>query len=169
MACLTSGRIRDCAGAISGGVQNMYLTDTQDIDTVTVGIGGDVTGITMLAAAVFYKYDYAPDTASFTEELTNENCSTLVTQQFTMNWRGRSQTDRDQIMEFANCCCGMTAIHTENTGIAWIWGWKETEEIQLLTSSGTSGVLKSDANEEVIVFQATATEKARTFTGVIPV
>lgn len=169
MACLTSGRTRDCASAISGGVNELYLTDTQDIDVVTEGVNGEVTGITMLLAAVFYKYEFAPDTASFTEELTNENCSTLVVQQFTMNWRGRSQTDRNSIMEFADCCCGMTAIHTENTGTQWIWGYDPTEEIQLLSASGTSGVVKSDANEEVIILQATATKKARTFTGVVPV
>jgi hypothetical protein len=169
MACLTSGRVKNCAAAISGGNKFLYLTDTQDIDVVTVGVNEEVTGVTMLLAAVFFKYEFAADTASFTEELTNENCATLVTQQFVMNWRGRNQDDRNQIMEFADCCCGMTAIHCENTGTSWIWGYDETEEIQLLSSSGTTGLLKSDANEEVITLQATATKKARTYTGVIPV
>lgn len=169
MACLTSGRTKQCASAISGGNKFLYLADLQDIDVVTIGLNGEVTGITMLAAAIFYKYEFATDTAQFTEELTNENCSTLVVQQFVMNWRGRNQSDRNQIMEFADCCCGMVAIHCENTGTSWAWGFDDTEEIQLLSSSGTTGLLKSDSNEEVITLQATATKKARTFTGVIPV
>ena len=131
MACLTSGRTRDCATAISGGLNKVYITDTQDIDTVTIGVNGEATGVTMLLTAVFYEYQFAPDTAFFTEELTNENCSTLVTQQLSMNWRGRNQDDRNLIMEFANCCCGMTVIHTENTGVSWIWGYTATEEAQL--------------------------------------
>jgi len=90
MACLTSGRTKQCASAISGGNKFLYLADLQDIDVVTIGVNGEVTGITMLAAAVFYKYEFATDTANFTEELTNENCSTLVVQQFVMNWRGRN-------------------------------------------------------------------------------
>lgn len=169
MACLTSGRTRNCATKISGGLSQVHIADKQDIDVVTVGVGGEVSGVTMVGVAVFYKYEFAPDTANFTEAVTNENCSTLATQTLTMNWRGRNQTDRNLIMEFADCCCGMVVIHTENTGVSWIWGYSDNEEAFLLSDDGSSGTLKSDPNEEVLVIQATATEKARTFTGVIPV
>ena len=164
MACLTNGRTRSCTTKISGGSNFLYLADWQDLASVTVGAGGDVTGITMVGPAVFYKYEFAPESAQFTEELTNENCATSVTQQYVMNWRGRNQNDRNQIMEFADCCCGMVAIHGENTGLAWIWGTSETEEVFLLTASGASGLAKADANQEIITLQAIATEKARVFT-----
>jgi hypothetical protein len=139
----------------------LYLVDYEDVDSVTIGVNGEATGIVMNpVSAVFFKFQFAPDTAVFTEELTNENCATQVIQQFTMNWRGRNQTDRNSIMELASCCCGMVAIHGENTGVSWIWGYNETEEVFLLSDSGTSGTVKSDANEEILVLQATATAKA---------
>lgn len=162
--CVTAGRTRNCASAISGGSNFLYIVDKQDVTTVTVGAGGDVTGITMGVGLVFYKFQFAPDTAVFAEALTNENCATQVVQTYTMNWRGRNQSDRNSIMELADCCCGMVAIHGENTGLAWLWGFDETEEAFLFSNDGTSGTVKSDPNEEVIVLQATATKKARVFT-----
>jgi hypothetical protein len=162
--CVTAGRTRNCATAISGGSNFLYLTDKEDVSTVTVGVNDEITGITMVALTVFYKFQFAPDTASFVEAMTNENCATQVTQTYTMNWRGRNQTDRNSITELANCCCGMVAIHGENTGVSWLWGFDETEEVFLFSNDGTSGVAKSDPNEEIIVLQAISTKKAREFT-----
>lgn len=162
--CVTGGRTRNCAASISGGSNFLYLTDKEDVATVTVGAGGDVTGITMVSTLVFYKFQFAPDTAVFTEALTNENCATQVTQTYVMNWRGRNQDDRNSIMELADCCCGMVAIHGENTGLAWLWGFDETEECFLTANEGTSGTAKSDSNEEIITLTAIATTKARVFT-----
>jgi len=162
--CVTAGRTRNCATSISGGSNFLYLVDKEDVATVTVGVGGDVTGITMGALLVFYKFQFAPNTAVFAEAMTNENCATQVTQTYTMNWNGRNQTDRNSIMELADCCCGMVAIHGENTGLAWLWGFDETEEAFLFSNDGTSGTAKSDSNTEVIVLQAIATQKARVFT-----
>ena len=126
--CVTAGRTRNCATNNSGGVKWVYLTDYEDVDSVTIGVNGEATGIVMVGVTVFYKFVFAPDTAVFTEELTNENCATQVVQQLVMNWRGRNQTDRNSITELAACCCGLVAIHCENTGTAWIWGYNETEE-----------------------------------------
>ncbi len=162
--CVTGGRTRNCAASISGGSNFLYLTDKEDVATVTVGAGGDVTGITMGVGLIFYKFQFAPNTAVFTESLTNENCATQVTQTYVMNWRGRNQSDRNSIMELADCCCGMVAIHGENTGLAWLWGFDETEEAFLTANEGTSGTAKSDPNEEIITLTAIATTKARVFT-----
>ena len=152
--CVTGGRTRNCATAISGGSNFLYLTDKEDVATVTVGAGGDVTGITMGVGLIFYKFQFAPNTAVFTESLTNENCTTQV----------RNQSDRNSIMELADCCCGMVAIHGENSGLAWLWGFDETEECFLTANEGTSGTAKSDPNEEIITLTAIATQKARVFT-----
>lgn len=158
--CVTAGRTRNCASNISGGVQWLYLVDYEDVSSVTIGVNGEATGIVMVGLNVFFKFQFAPNTAVFTESLTNENCATSVTQTLVMNWRGRNQTDRNSIMELAGCCCGMVAIHGENTGTSWIWGFNETEEVFLTGVEGTSGTAKSDANEEILTLTASATSKA---------
>ena len=63
----------------------------------------------------------------------------------------------------------MVAIHKENTGKSWIWGYKETEEVLLFTGTRDSGTAKSDPNQVTPVIQALATEFANEFTGVVPV
>jgi len=146
--CVTAGRTRNCSTAISGGVEFVYLVDKEDVASITIGANNEVTGIVMNPApAVFFKFEFAPDTAQFTEALTNENCATSVVQTLVMNWRGRNQDDRNSIMELASCCCGMVAIHGENTGISWIWGFDQTEEVFLTAADGDSGLAKSDANQ----------------------
>ncbi len=171
--CVTTGRTRNCATSISGGVEFVYLVDKEDVDSITIGANQEVTGIVMNPiAAVFFKFEFAPDTAQFTEALTNENCATAVVQTLVMNWRGRNQDDRNSIMELANCCCGMVVIHGENTGVSWIWGFDQTEEAFLSAADGDSGAAKSDPNQEVLTLVANATKKAREWTlgeGGIPV
>ena len=50
-ACLTAGRTKPpCDTLISGGVKEIYMVDRSDVDTITVGVGGDV-GIGVLVAA----------------------------------------------------------------------------------------------------------------------
>ena len=168
-ACLTAGRNKPaCDTLISGGVKEIYMVDRSDVDTITVGVGGDVTAITMLAAAVFFKFEFASNTAQFTDTLDN-TAGTIVTQLIRMTWKGRSQDDINAIMALAACQCGLVVIHVENNGNTYIWGADETEEALLLNSNGDSGTLKSDPNQEEVFIQAIATKKARTFTGTIPV
>jgi hypothetical protein len=168
-ACLTAGRTKPpCDTLISGGVKEIYMVDRSDVDTITVGVGGDVTAITMLAAADFFKFEFASNTAQFTDTLDN-TAGTIVTQVIRMTWKGRSQDDINAIMALAACQCGIVVIHVENNGNTYIWGADETEEALLLNSNGDSGTLKSDPNQEEVFIQAIATKKARTFTGTIPV
>jgi hypothetical protein len=167
-ACLTAGRTKPpCDTLISGGVKEIYMVDRSDVDTITVGVGGDVTAITMLAAADFFKFEFASNTAQFTDTLDN-TAGTIVTQVIRMTWKGRSQDDINAIMALAACQCGLVVIHVENNGNTYIWGADETEEALLLNSNGDSGTLKSDPNQEEVFIQAIATKKARTFTGTIP-
>ena len=39
--CITGGRTRSCSTAISGGCNFLYLVDYEDVDSVTIGAGGD--------------------------------------------------------------------------------------------------------------------------------
>lgn len=169
MASLTGGTTNNCATPISGGVSAFYITDAANVAAYVLNLANEVTGVTMALATVFYKFEAGQDTKGFTEEVTNENCSFQATQQALLTLRGRSQAYRNTIMELGNSCCGLAVIHIENTGLQWIWGVDEDERVFLFTNSGSTGLAKSDPNQEAVVLQATATKKARVFTGVIPV
>lgn len=168
MACLTSGLTKDCNAIKSGGSNFLYLADRQDVDSLTIGVNGEVTGVTMVALAVFYKFEFAANKSQFLEALSNEG-GTQVLQTYNMIWESWTQTQRNKLMEMAQCNCGMVAIHGENTGLSWIWGFDETEEVYLLTGDRDSGTAKTDINQVAPVLQAAATQYAREFTGVIPV
>lgn len=171
--CITAGISRDCGRPISGGLSEVYLADRKGVDSLTVGIDGSVSAVTMVAPLTdfFYKFEFKPDSASFAESITNENCSTLVTQTLTMSFVGRSQADVNSIKELLNCCCGITAIIFENAKdgsgnkIGRVFGFDDTEELFLTGVEGGTGVLKSDANEFILTFTATATGPAVVYTG----
>jgi len=169
MSCLTSGVTRDCTTKISGGSNLLYITDKQDIASLTYDVDGSVNGITMDVGKVFYKFAFAPNTSGFTETTANENGATQVTQEYKFSLRGRSQVYRNAVEELTNCNCGMTVIHGENTGTLWIWGYEETEEAFLTAAVGTSGVAKTDPNQEEITLTAIASFKALVFTDTVPV
>lgn len=168
MACLNSGLTKSCNAIKSGGSNFLYLADRVDVASQTIDIDGRVTGVTMVALAVFYKFEFAANKSQFLEALTNEG-GTQITQTYNMVWESWDQDQRNKLMEMANCNCGMVAIHGENTGLSWIWGFDETEEVYLFTGDRDSGTAKSDINQVAPVLQALATKYARDFTGTIPV
>jgi len=171
--CITTGRFRDCSRPISGGLATVYLADRKCVDSIAQDANDAVTGVTMVDPLTdfFYKFEFKPDSASFAESITNENCSTLATQTLTMSFVGRSQADIQTIKELLSCCCGLTAIVFENQRdtsgdkIGRFFGFEDTEELFLTGVEGTTGVLKSDANEFILTFTATATQPADTYTG----
>lgn len=169
MSCITSGVTRDCSTKISGGSNLLYVVDRADIASLAYAVDGSVNAIVMVAAKVFYKFAFAPNTSSFTETTANENGATQVTQEYVFSMRGRSQTYRNAVEELTNCNCGMTVIHGENTGLLWIWGYDETEEAFLTANVGTSGTAKTDPNQETVTLTAIASKKALVFGTTVPV
>jgi hypothetical protein len=167
MACLSTGRERDCTNSqISGGLKKIWAADSSTIDSVVTDVDGNITGIVMTSLTeYFYPIEFGQDTGQFTESLTNENCTTAVTQTLATIFRGRNQTDRNFIMDLAKCCCGLTFIHLENTGRYWMWGFEAQEEAFLVGNEGDSGAAKSDPNQEALTITAIATKKAVEYTG----
>lgn len=169
MGCITSGTTRDCTTKISGGSNLLYIADRADITSLAYAVDGSVNAIVMDVGKVFYKFAFAPNTSGFTETTANENGATQVTQEYVFSLRGRSQVYRNAVEELTNCNCGMTVIHGENTGLLWIWGYEETEEAFLTANVGTSGVAKTDPNQETVTLTAIASSKALVFGATVPV
>lgn len=166
MTCITSGLTNPCTLKKTGGSKQLHIANKADIDVVTQDPTGEVTGVTMLLAAVFFKVEFAANQSLFAEPV---DANGQVTQTYTFVSESRYQAQRNFIQDLIDCGCGLTVIHTENTGKSWFWGHEDTEEAFLLSSEGTSGTAKSDTNQETVILQALATSKANEFTGVIPV
>ena len=166
MGCVTSGTTRNCATKKIGGSNFLYVADRQDVDSITIDPTGEISAITMVAAAVFYKFEFAPNQSNYTE--TGANSGEWV-QAYTFVNEGRDQAKRNAIQELADCNCGLVVIHGENTGKTWLWGFNEGEEAEFETGVNNSGTAKSDINNMTTTLQASATEQAREFIATIPV
>jgi len=166
MSLLTGGRSTNCDNQqCTGGIcASLYLANKDDVASIQVDVDGKVTGITMEVGKVFYPFDFQDETAVFNEELTVENCVTVVDATFTMTWPCRNHADRNTILEMANNCCGMIGIHVECTGVSWIWGTNDKQRIKLRTATGNSGTTFDNPNSEVLVLGARGSTKAAEFT-----
>jgi len=126
----------------------------------------------MVGVAVFFKHEFERFTAEHREEFNGENGSASWQEQIEMLFPKRTQTKRNQIQAIAETC-GLVAIVEDFNGIKWVVGYDETQKIEgyleLQTNTSQSGKGLNDNNSDTIVLQAQAAEKARTFTGTVPV
>lgn len=162
MGCVTAGRTTSCTVSCSGGVNAVYVVDQTDVTSVTVDATG-ATAIVMVMGMVFYKLEFAEQSADFRENLTVETCVTSVEQLLEMIWKCRNQTDRNVIMELAGCCCGLIVIHVEATGTAWIWGHNENQRAFLRTANSQTGKTVSELNQTTVTLGANASAAAIEF------
>ena len=167
---ITSGRNRaNCSVVQTGGVAAIYLAPQADIDSVTL-TGNLVSGITMVATKVFYKFQFKRDTAFFNEEMTNENGSAQFAQSIQMIWSGRSQEDIDHLAELLACSnCGLAAVIEFNNGTKFLVGQKDNEYLEVPSATMESGTLKSDAVQSTVNLAGTSSGGSPTFTAVVPV
>lgn len=168
--CLTAGYSIDCTqGGCSGGLQSIHIAQVDDIDTITYDATGFISAITMVATKVFYEFDFQDGTAQFTETATVTNCNIAVEQSLTWIVPCRNETLRVRIEELLNCCCGQVVIFTEMTGTQWVFGDDVRRRARLSSNEADSGAALTDPNQETLTITASASKKAVTFTGTIPV
>lgn len=168
MSALSAGRSTNCTGGTaSGGIaDDLYLANANEVTSIQQDADGKCTGITMVTDKVFYAFDFRDFSARFQEPLTKDPTTgaVQVDQTFEMIWPSRNHADRNSIMDMANQDCGMVAIHIENTGVAWIWGYKSKQRCKLRTATGDSGAALTDPNQETLTIGCFSQEKAVEFT-----
>lgn len=161
MSCISQGRSTNCAQQqCSGGLECLLLANKDDVQSVQLDADGKAIGIVMVGTAVFYNFDFKDESAEFKEALSVTDCTIAVDQTVDMIWSCRNHEDRNSIMNLAGCCCGLVAIHFENTGKGWIWGYNEKQRVKLRTNDSVSGKAISDPNTETLLLGANAREKA---------
>lgn len=172
--CITTGITKDCTIPVSGGVKNVWLASAQDVDTFTL-TGSLYSAVTMLGGAVFYKFEFRQDRAEARENTTiAENGSKEVLQELEMFFTGQSQAQRDALEGVYNCMgCGTIAIIEFSNGLKWVYGYSEAQlkerALDEVESTGATGQALSDDSGETVILRGQTTEKARTYTGAVPV
>lgn len=118
----------DCSNICAGGVRRAWVTNIDDIDSVTYGVSGEVTAIVMVIgppAGVFYELEFKKNTKQLVEQFnpSEDGCSISITQTFTGIATCFSQDLRTSLIQLAKqSCCGIVVIHEENSGFVGIWG-----------------------------------------------
>ncbi len=119
-------------------------------------------------AANFYEFDFRDFSANFTETITQDpdTLAVSVEQNFSGIWTCRNQADRNIIQDLANAGCGLVAVHVENTGTYWVWGYVTVGgkklPARLSTAEGLSGTALTDPNQTTITITARTIQAAQT-------
>ena len=170
---LSSGLTIDCSSQkCSGGVAKLYLANKDDVDSITYTTDDNstATAITMVAAAVFYEFEFADFTAVFNEDAPAENCNYAITQTFDGIFPSHKQSVRDIIQQLQDgSCCGFVGIVETLSGVKWLWGDLDKRRIKLLNSPTTTGAAIADQNQVTFNFQCQTTKLAVEYSGAVPV
>ena len=110
MAGITSGHnVLCCDRNRRGGIKKIWLTNTDDIDSFTVGSNHDYSAVTMASGKVFYVWEFDRGTAGFTSSATRENGSTLMDVSLEFYIPKITGVVNEKLMMLATSC-GITAI-----------------------------------------------------------
>jgi hypothetical protein len=167
-----AGYVRVCQ-AKSGGIRKLYLTEKANVLGFTL-TGEIYDAVTMNGTAVFYLYEFEQDTAEYKVATAFENGSKKVTHDIEVKLDYLLTASRTEIEAIADAShCGLVAIIEDMNGQAWVVGYSEAmlldRPLRLLTAEGTTGKGLTDSNGDILKFQSIDTQRARAFTGTVPV
>jgi len=175
---LTTGLSRECTPR-SGGVKAIWFANAIDIAEAGFATNGagEYNAVTMESSKVFYKYEFEKDTAEVRENVVRENGSTKATHEVELFIAKLNKTNRNAIAQIIDASnCGIIAIVEDSNGTKWVLGYSESfrtkgERRTLALSSDASlgGKALTDLSGSTIILMSEDTEKARIYTGSIPV
>jgi hypothetical protein len=152
MSCISfSGGITlDCLNNI-GGVVNVYLTDFENITSITQA-GGTVSTIATASMTGFYEFEFNRNSASFTEELVKDVAggSAFFNQTLTLTIPRREVRKRNVLSLLTQR--DVAVIFKDSNGLYWYPGI--TEGMYLSAETTTTGAAKADPNNYVLTLFA---------------
>ena len=144
----------NCENICAGGIKRVWLTNRDDIATITYGLTGEVTAITMVVGppvGKFFEVKLKTNTKQLIEQfnVTEDGCGITLTQTFTGIAPCFEQETRVFLQQVAKqSCCGMAVIHEENSGFVGIWGLIDDLPVRLGGGTQTdTGANLTDPNQ----------------------
>jgi hypothetical protein len=146
------------------GLRAFYLTEKCNITSLALSSPGDeISTITMVGLALFYKFEFTKKSGSNYVETTNagDNGSQFTTQVITLNFNRREKTKRDTLLLIGKFK-DLVGIGTDNNGINWYFG--EINGINMTSVTGGSGENSAGTNGYTVVLTGEEPEEANTVT-----
>lgn len=145
MACSTAtltGIALDCGNV--GGIQKIYVANVADVSTISVDASGEVSAITMAAAAKFKTYSFRKGNASFTVEgvRDDKNGTYFATTKITAQFNKMDKDKRSELIQLVKA--NAYVIVLDNNGTYWFVG--KDGYVSLTTGSGQSGATMAEGN-----------------------
>jgi len=159
MSCISfSGGITNDCSLNMGGVTKLYLTDFDNITTIT-SAGGTVSAIGLTSGTYFYEFTFNRNSATFTEDLVKsvEAGSALFDQKVVVTIPRRDRAKRDTLALLTTR--DLAVVIKDSNGIYWLAG--EVEGCYLSTQASTSGTAKADGSNYVLTLQGFEVEQAK--------
>ena len=157
----------------SGGILNLWLANAVDVTSFNLA-STLYDGVTMESTKVFYLFEFEQDTAESRENVVRENGSGKATHEIEWFTPKLTQSNRDRLQELLEgSSCGFIAIIEDANNNLWVVGYSEKyakqRPLKLLSDASLSGKGFTDLTGSTVILMSEDTEKARTFTGVVPV
>ena len=159
MACIAfSGGISlNCENNL-GGITKVYLTDFDNIDSITAS-GGTVSNITLATGSVYYEFEFNRNSATLTEDLVKDIAagSALFQQTLTLTIPRRDVAKRNVLSLLT--VRDLSVIAKDGNGFYWYLG--ENEGMYLSESTSTSGTAKTDGSNYVLTLLGEELDRAQ--------
>jgi hypothetical protein len=146
MACLlTQDFSLSCTGfALAGGLASLYLANSEEVEVTKSGPLTKYDTITMDAGKTFFKYDFAKNSASFTQATEIAEAGTRLKQTLTFTIPNYDDVTATMIGEFA--FSKLVAIVETRQGVRVILGLEGTAGLELETIEQNTGAAMGDMN-----------------------
>lgn len=158
MACVSfSGGIAKSCDSNIGGLTKLYLTDLDNIVTVTEA-GGTVSSIIMASASNFYEFEFNRNSAAYQEDLVKsvEAGSALFEQTITVTIPRREVAKRNTLALLTQR--DLSVIIKDSNGLYWYPGL--VEGVYLSESTSTSGTAKADGSNYTLTLKGFELDRA---------
>ena len=171
MACLlTQDFALSCGGfALAGGLASLYLANSEEVEITKSGPLTQYDTITMDLGKVFFKYDFAKDSASFTQITEIAEAGTRLKQTLMFTIPNYDDVAATMLTEFA--FSKLVAIVETRQGKRVILGLEGTSGLELETIEQNSGAGQADMNGTKYTVSCFVSDPARELApaAVIPV
>lgn len=132
----------------SGGIKNIFIANRSEINSMEYA-NGNITGINMVASALFVPFEFRKGGASFTSTLTVDDSTgvNFFTNELTINFARMDAVKRMELVALSKA--ELVVIFRDNNNVYHFLGMESP--VYVSSAQGATGTAKTDANTYQIV------------------
>lgn len=160
MACLLNTKISKSCGYLVGGITELYLTNWEEVNTITSGTTTWTTGATQ---AKWFKFVPEKNSGSYIDELTVNNSMKSRNHSVSFRVNKKDQTSLDTMDQLS--LATLVAIVKDRTGNYVVLG--KINGMEATVASSSSGQNETDESGLLVTLAGLQTESAFIYSGTI--